>query len=106
MRIISVKNLNQFQPLVFHNERTNFDNEAEPRFAGRRFGCPFPLPYQSTRRWANVPVAKELGECAVGDASLDEEAHGVHGAAAAGPLLRSLLLLPRPRRALARPGGG
>jgi hypothetical protein len=58
-----------------------------------------------TGRWANVPVAEELGERAVGDAGLGEEADGVDGAPAApaGPLLRALL---RPGRALARAGGG
>ena len=51
-----------------------------------------------------MPVAEELGEGAVRDAELGEEAHGVDGVATATGAL--LPLLPRPGRALARRGRG
>ena len=51
-----------------------------------------------------MPVTEELGEGAVRDAELGEEAHGVDGVATATGAL--LPLLPRPGRALARRGRG
>jgi hypothetical protein len=59
-----------------------------------------------TTRSEHVPVAEELGEGAVRDAELGEEAHGVDGVTSAAGALRPLPLLPRPGRAVTRRGGG
>ena len=52
-----------------------------------------------------MPVSEELGEGAVRDAELGEEAHGVDGATSAAGELRPRPLLPWPGRVVARRGG-
>lgn len=110
LHTISVKNPNEFPlgKLCLPNYHRQFNSNKFSKGETGEWRLKYVRAHSRTNqtRLEHVPVAEELGEGAVRDAELGEEAHRVDGVTSAAGALRPLPLLPRSGWAVGRRRGG